>query len=203
MSTPPPARTYNQTHVPRKYTRAQAHQHLLDLELSVGGPTRSRRNVQPLLHDDRSPQRAVAELRDTGVRRRTLPAGHRRHTGAVPPLYAGVSGAGRRSHRSSRRGLPTHRPGRLQAADRRTGPGRHRHPDGVRARPHARRSSRPRRRRSTRSANGCSGKAPACCWRRITTSASPTITTSGRWNTNTTATRWCRASSDSANTPAH
>ena len=32
--------------------------------------------------------------------------------------------------------------------------------------------------------------------------ASPTTTTSARWNTNTTATDWCRASNASASTPA-
>ncbi len=46
------------------------------------------------------------------------------------------------------------------------------------------------------------GKAPACYWRRITTSASPTISHSVRLNTDTTATRWCRVSSGSASTPA-
>ena len=53
------------------------------------------------------------------------------------------------------------------------------------------------------SGNGCNGKEPACFWRRITTSASPTISPSVRSNTSTTATRWCHASSGSVNTPAH
>ena len=32
-----PARTYNQSHVARHYRRQKANQHLLDLELSMGG----------------------------------------------------------------------------------------------------------------------------------------------------------------------
>ena len=59
------------------------------------------------------------------------------------------------------------------------------------------------RRRSPRSPSGCSGRAPACCWRRITTSASPTTSTSGRSSTSTTATGSSRASNASASTPAH
>ena len=40
------------------------------------------------------------------------------------------------------------------------------------------------------------------CLRRTTTWASPTTSSSGRWNTGTTAIRWCRASNDSASTRA-
>ena len=43
---------------------------------------------------------------------------------------------------------------------------------------------------------------PACCSPRTTTSASPATRSSGRWNTGTTATSSCPASSDSASTPA-
>ena len=39
-----PARTYNQNHVARAARRQAAHQHLLDVELSVGGPARSGRD---------------------------------------------------------------------------------------------------------------------------------------------------------------
>ena len=112
-------------------------------------------------------------------------------------------GTGRRSHRPPGRRLPAHRPGGVQAADRRADPRRHRHPDGVRARPHPVASKKPHPRRSAPSGSGCSEKAPACCWPRITTSASPTISRSVRSNTSTTATRSCRASSGSASTPAH
>ena len=88
----------------------------------------------------------MARLRDAGVRRGELPAGHRRHLGTVPPLRPGVPGAGRGGHRAPSGGLPAHRPSRLQAPDRRTGAGRHRHAHGVRPRPSARRTrSRPRR----------------------------------------------------------
>ena len=58
-----PARTYNQNHVPRKYTRGQAPlQHLLDLELPVGSQSGCDRNGQSLLDHDRGPQRGLAEL---------------------------------------------------------------------------------------------------------------------------------------------
>ena len=64
-----PPRTYNQNHVPRAPHRRAAHQHLLDMELSLGSATRSGAHGEPLLHDDRGAQRAVAGLRDAGVRR--------------------------------------------------------------------------------------------------------------------------------------
>ena len=51
-------------------------------------------------------------------------------------------------------------------------------------------------------ASGSSGRAPACCWRRTTTSASPTTSPSARWSTSTTATGWSPANSASASTPA-
>ena len=58
-----PARTYNQNHVPRKYTRRQtALEHLLDLELPVGGQPGSGRNGQSFFHHDRSPQGGLAQL---------------------------------------------------------------------------------------------------------------------------------------------
>ena len=140
------ARTYNQSHVARSPHRRATHQHLLDVELSLGSATGSGRDVQPLLHHDRGPQRRVARLRDAGVRRGELPAGHRGHTGALPPFHPGVPGAGRGSHRAPRGRLPAHRPSRLQAADRRTRAGRHRHAHGVRPRPSAVRTrSRTRR----------------------------------------------------------
>ena len=47
MTTPQPARTYNQDHVARKARPANAGQHLLDLELSVGNQPRSHRVGQP------------------------------------------------------------------------------------------------------------------------------------------------------------
>ena len=55
-----PARTYNQNHVPRKYTRQATPKYLLDVELPVGIAARPRGNGEPLLHHDRGPQRTVA-----------------------------------------------------------------------------------------------------------------------------------------------
>ena len=54
MSAQASARTYNQDHIPRKYTAGQAaHKHLLDMELSLGGAARPRGDGEPLLHHDR------------------------------------------------------------------------------------------------------------------------------------------------------
>ena len=103
----------------------------------------------------------------------TFPAGHRRHAGAVPPLDARLPG----SSPSAATGHPVAVFQRIDQA------GYHlpiderilddmRHPDGVRPRPSA---SGPggRRRRGDRGdpRSGCSARAPACCWRRTTTSA--------------------------------
>src|SRR6516164_11807920 len=73
-----------------------AHEHLLDLELSLGIPTRSRRDGQSVLHDDRSAPGDLAELRDPGVGRGALPPRHRGHFGAVPPFDVALPGTGRR-----------------------------------------------------------------------------------------------------------
>ena len=168
--------------------RAAPHEHLLDVELSMGGPAGSGGNGEPFLHHDRGTQRALARLRDARVRGGELPAGHRRDAGAVPSLRAGVPGPGRRGDRPPGRGVPARRPGRLRPTHRRAHPRRHRHPDGVRPRPpHLRAGGRTGRDRGD-SQTGCAAKEPACCSRRTTTSASPTTSPSARWSTNTTAT---------------
>ena len=59
--------SYNQNYVPRQHGGAPANQHLLDVQLPVGGPARPRRDLQPLLHHHRGPQRRVAELRDRRI----------------------------------------------------------------------------------------------------------------------------------------
>ena len=94
--------------------------------------------------------------------------------GALPPLDAGVPAARRRGDRPSGGGVPAHRPGRLQAPDRRADPRRHRHADGLRPRPPPLRAGGRTRGDRRDHASGCGGRAPACCWRRTTTSASPT-----------------------------
>ena len=84
MSTLAPARTYNQNHVSAQIHAGQTPpEHLLDVELPVGSASRSRRNGKSLLDDDRSPQRALAELRDAGVECGAIPPGDCRHAGAV------------------------------------------------------------------------------------------------------------------------
>src|SRR5262245_58089609 len=81
------------THVQPKSHRPQIHarqtppEHLLDVELPMGIPTRSRDDGKPVIHDDRSPYRAVAELRDSGVEPGTFPPGDCGHAGTVPPLH--------------------------------------------------------------------------------------------------------------------
>ena len=57
-----PARTYNQTHIAAPAHRAPADQHLLDVELSLGGAARSGRDGEPVLHHHRGAQRTVAGL---------------------------------------------------------------------------------------------------------------------------------------------
>ena len=49
-------------HLPQIHARQTPPEHLLDLELSVGSPARSRGDGKPLLDDDRSPHRALAGL---------------------------------------------------------------------------------------------------------------------------------------------
>ena len=203
MSALPAARTYNQIHIPRRTPGGRR----ISIYWAWSYPWEAQRDPAAMYNRFSTMTEVrnvvVARLRNTRVRRRALPPGHRRHPGTFPPLRPGFPGSGRRSHRAPGRGLPADRPGRLQAPDRRADPRRHRHPDGLRPRPHARRNRKPRPKRSAPSGSGCNEKAPACCWPRITTSASPTISNNARSNTNTTATRWCPASSGSASTPAH
>ena len=183
-------------------TPGAAHQPLLDVELSLGSTTGSGLHGEPVLHHDRGAQRVVAGLRDTeydaanflqGIAG-TLELFHR--SALVAP------GTGPGGHRAPGGGLPTHRPSRLQAPDRRTGIGRHRHAHGVRSRPSALRTrSRPRRDRGDHRVaereGACLLLAP------ITMSASPTTTASAKSrSTNTTATAWSLANNASASTPA-
>ena len=147
----------------------------------------------------------------TEVRRVAWPA-TRGRSGAAPNFLQGIAGTLELFHRSTlsfqqAAGEVTGHPVAVfqridqagyQAADRRADPRRHRHADGVRARPPAVRARGLARRRSRRSARGSSARAPACSWRRTTMSASPTTSSSGRWSTRTTAMRSCRASSASA-----
>ena len=197
------ARTYNQNHVPRSPHRQAAHQHLLDLELSLGSPTRSGRHGEPLLHHDRGAQRRCGRpTRRPNTTRRNFLQGIAGTLELFHRSTLGFQETRRGGHRTPGRRLPAHRPGRLQAADRRTDPGRHRHADGVRPRPPAVRTGGRAGGDRGDHASGSSAKAPACCSRRTTTSASPTTSSSGRSNTSTTATGSCRASSASASTPA-
>ena len=95
MTALPGPRTYNQNHVAAAAHGGPARQHLLDVELSLGSATGPGRRGQPFLDHDRGAQRRLACLRDAGVRRDQLSAGHRRHAGAVPPLHPGLPSGGR------------------------------------------------------------------------------------------------------------
>src|SRR5260370_14521191 len=66
-------------HPPRIHAWQTPYQHLLDVELSLGVATRHRGDGKPLLHDDRSPHSAVAELRENGMERSAISAGDCRH----------------------------------------------------------------------------------------------------------------------------
>ena len=131
-----PGRTYNQDHVPRKYTpRQAAGEHLLDLELPVGGQPEPRGAGQPLLDHDRGAAGGLAGVRGDRVGRDELPPGDRGDAGAVPSVHARLPEGGGGGDRSSGRRVPAHRPGRLPAADRRADPGGHRYAAGLRAGP--------------------------------------------------------------------
>ena len=62
------ARTYNQYHVSAQIHSGQTpSEHLLDVELPVGISARSCGHGESFLYDDRSANRAVAELRDARI----------------------------------------------------------------------------------------------------------------------------------------
>ena len=135
MSTLTPARTYNQNHIPRKYTAGKRR---LSIYWTWSYPWESNRD--PAAMDNRfstmTEVRRVAwpDYETPEWDAAQFPAGDRRYAGTVPPLDAQLPEHRRRGHRSPGRRVPADRPGGLQAADRRAGPGRHRHADGVRPR---------------------------------------------------------------------
>ena len=67
------------SHCAQIHGRQAAHKHLLDVELPLGGATRSGGDGEPLLHHDRGAERSLAGLRDAGVERRAVSAGDRRN----------------------------------------------------------------------------------------------------------------------------
>ena len=129
------------SHSAQIYAGQAAHQHLLDVELPLGGRSATSRTMENRFSTM------------TEVRRVAWPAYETPEWSAAQFLQ-GIAGTLELFHRStlsfqkirrrndgpSCRGLPAHRPGRIQAADRRTHSRRHRHPDGVRPRPYRRRT---------------------------------------------------------------
>ena len=133
------ARTdYNQNHVAAPYTPGRRR---ISIYWTWSYPWEAQRD--PAAMDNRFSTMtevrnvALAGLRDARMDAAQFPSGHRRNARAVPPLDPQLPEDRRRNNGPSGRRLPAHRPGRLQAADRRTHSGRHRHPDGVRTRPSA------------------------------------------------------------------
>ena len=62
------ARTYNQNHIPRKYTPGKRRISIYwTWSYPVGSPARPRGDGQPLLHHDRGSPRCVADLRNAGI----------------------------------------------------------------------------------------------------------------------------------------
>ena len=85
-SMPPPAPTIRAM-CPQIHAGQAPLQHLLDLELSVGSQPRHDGDGQSLLDHDRSSPGGLARVRDPGVECKKLPAGNRRHAGAVSSLH--------------------------------------------------------------------------------------------------------------------
>ena len=124
------------------------------------------------------------------------------HAGTLPPVDAGLPGARGRGDRPSGGRVPAHRPGRLQAADRRADPRRHRHPDGLRARPPpVRAGSRTRGDRRDQGVAEARGHLPAAgaasrCGLHRRLRPTPNGVPAPR------RPAWCHASSDSVSTRA-
>ena len=89
MSTPTSARTYNQNHIPRKYTPGKRR---LSIYWTWSYPWEAQRD--PAAMENRFSTMtevrngAVAGLRDAGVERGAVSPGDRRHAGAFPPIHA-------------------------------------------------------------------------------------------------------------------
>ena len=132
---PMAARTYNQDHIPRKFTPGKRR---ISIYWTWSYPWESQRDIMEM--DNRfstmTEVRRVAwpfyETPDWSAAQ--FPAGDRGHAGTLPSLDAQLPEDRRRDDRPSRRCLPTYRSGGLQVADRRAHSRRHRHTHGVRAR---------------------------------------------------------------------
>ena len=132
MATPQPARTYNQDHIARKYTPGKRR---VSIYWTWSYPWETNRDVTEL--DNRFSTM-------TEVRRVAWPDFEATEWDKMNFLQ-GIAGTlelfhrsslsfqqdRRRGDRASRRRVPAHRSGRLQAADRRTCAGRHGHAVGV------------------------------------------------------------------------
>ena len=106
-------------HVPRNIRRAGGGEHLLDMELSVGGPSATDQELDNRFSTMTEVRNvALAGLRDDGIERRAVPSRHSGNARAVPPLDPRLPEDRRRNNRPSGRCFSAHRPGRGQSADR-------------------------------------------------------------------------------------
>ena len=119
MSAQASARTYNQDHIPRKYTPGKRR---VSIYWTWSYPWEAQRDLAEM--DNRFSTMtevrrvALAGLRDAGMERGAVPSGHRGNARAVSPLDPQLPEDRRRNDGPSGRRLPAHRPGRIQAADR-------------------------------------------------------------------------------------
>src|SRR4029077_3528107 len=119
MNTQAHARTYNQHHIPRKYTPGKRR---MSIYWTWSYPWESQRD--PAAMENRFSTMtevrngAVAGLRDAGMERGAIPSGDRGDSGAISPLDAQLPANCPRGDRPSGRRVPTYRPGGIQAADR-------------------------------------------------------------------------------------
>ena len=104
MPTSASARTYNQNHVPRKYTPGKRR---ISIYWTWSYPWEAQRDPAEMenrfstMTEVRNVR--VAGLRDAGMERGAIPPGHRRHAGVVPPLHAQLS----ERSRASRPAIPS------------------------------------------------------------------------------------------------
>ncbi len=112
------ARTYNQNHIPRKYTPGKRR---LSIYWSWSYPWESQRDPAGMENRFSTMTEvrnvALAKLRNAGLERSAVSSGHRRYAGAFPSLGAALSGNCRRSYRPSGRRFSAHGPGGIQTAD--------------------------------------------------------------------------------------
>jgi hypothetical protein len=201
MSTLTPARTYNQNHIPRKYTSGKRR---LSIYWTWSYPWESQRD--PAAMENRFS--TMTEVRNV------LWPNYETPEWSAAQFLQGIAGTLELFHRStlSFQQITGEATGHPVAVFQRIDQAGFKLPIDERVLAdtdtlmvfgldHLLSEQEAAQRKSRPSASGSSAKAPACCSRRTTMSVSPTTSSSARWNTSTTATHSCRASNASGNTP--